>query len=174
MKFACTVRMATPSDVDRVADMHTASWLSAYRGLLPDSYLDNNLAGERRQYWRNKFPTLTEREFVLIAEHDGEMIGFISLLDVPHNGYEALIDNLHVRPDLKGKGVGSILMKEVAERLLQSGRKNVYLFVLKGNDAAGKFYLSRHGQVAETSDAILAGLPIQHTKYVWDDLSDLL
>ena len=44
-----------------IATLHAASWMSAYRGLLSDEYLDNDLEGERKKYWLKKMPTITEQ-----------------------------------------------------------------------------------------------------------------
>ena len=40
MGLVLTVRRATPEDAAGVAGVHVRSWQVAYRGLLPDDYLD--------------------------------------------------------------------------------------------------------------------------------------
>src|SRR5262245_563679 len=96
------IRDAKTSEADAIASLHAASWMTAYRGLLTDEYLDNDLDGERKKYWTQKMPTITGKEFVLVAEQDKQIIGFAAVLDKPEAGFDALVDNLHVRPDLKG------------------------------------------------------------------------
>src|ERR1044071_7204849 len=106
-----TLRPATADDTASIANLHAASWIIAYRGLLSDEYLDNDLAGERIAYWSRKVPSLSEREFIIMATDDHDRAaGFIAVMDHPDAGYSALVDNLHVRPDLKGKGIGKSLM----------------------------------------------------------------
>ena len=43
------IRPIVATDGATVADLHTASWRSAYRGMLRDDYLDGDIATERRQ-----------------------------------------------------------------------------------------------------------------------------
>ena len=170
----CQIRQATEKDSEKIAVLHANSWKKAYRSLLSDSYLDNDLEGERKKYWSDKMSKLSEKEFVLVAENESMAIGFAALLDKPEMGYDALIDNLHVRADMKGQGIGKQLMKAVAERLIQTGRKSVYLFVLKGNDAAEEFYLSRGAKRADASAVEFGGKNVFHTRFVWPTLDDLL
>ena len=41
-----TIRPASVHDVEAIRDVHSASWLAAYRGLVPDEVLERR-AGER-------------------------------------------------------------------------------------------------------------------------------
>jgi len=49
-----TLRAATVDDTALIASMHTRSWASAYRGILPDTYLDRDLQGERVAHWNTR------------------------------------------------------------------------------------------------------------------------
>ena len=100
------IRDVKPSETDVIAELHTISWMSAYRGLLSDEYLDNNLLDERRKHWTEKMTALTKKEFVLVAEQNGVLVGFVAVLDIPEAGFDVLVDNLHVLPELKGLGIG--------------------------------------------------------------------
>jgi len=164
------IRDAKASEVDLIADLHAISWMSAYRGLLSDEYLDNNLQEERRKHWREKMPVLTEKEFVLVAEQNGQIVGFVAVLDKPEAGFDALVDNLHVVPNLKGLGIGGQLLNAVAARLLATGRKSFYLTVLVGNTAAENFYLAKGGRSMGLKTQELGGNMVQATRFVWEQL----
>lgn len=168
------IRQATRDDHSNIGKLHAQSWMSAYRGLLADSYLDNDLPGERTNYWNKKMSLLSPREFVLVAEQGNDLAGFIALIDRPEKEYDAFIDNLHVRPDLKGKGIGRRLMRVAAQELLKTDRKSVYLWVLKGNVAAEAFYKSRGGRPVDTTFGNFGGTIISETRFVWDTLDTLL
>lgn len=163
------IRSSVKSDAKAIATLHTMSWLSTYRGLLSDEYLDNDLQGERELYWNKKLADLTALEFVLVMESGKELLGFVSLLDIPEQGFDAFINNLHVRPDLKGKGLGTKLLSGVARKLLQSGRKSFYLWVLKGNSAAEKFYLARGAKKLDKSRSLFGGFIADETRFGWDE-----
>jgi GNAT superfamily N-acetyltransferase len=164
------IREAGPDDAGPVGGLHAMSWKSAYRGILPDSYLDHNLEGERKKYWAEKLAALSSKEFVLVADTGKEIIGFAALMDKPEKGYDALIDNLHVHPDVKGQGVGGQLMKAVIDRLLETGRKSFYLWVLKGNIAAEAFYKAKGGKPADSGTVLFGGTLVGETRFVWEDI----
>ena len=121
-----TIRDAEANEADAIANLHAVSWMSAYRGLLSDEYLDNDLLGERKKHWAQKMAQLTEKEFVLVAEHNGKRVGFVAVLDKPEAGFDVLVDNLHVLPELKGLGIGGQLLTAAAVRLLNTERKSFY------------------------------------------------
>lgn len=169
-----TIREAGPADAENIGSLHAQSWKTAYRGLLPDSYLDNNLVAERKKYWSEKFPLLSAKEFVLVAENEKGIIGFAAVMDKPDKGYDALLDNLHVQPDIKGQGIGGALLKAVASNLIRTGRKNFYLWVLKGNTPAEKFYKAKGGEPYDHSTAVFGGVVVSETRFVWRRLDALL
>ncbi len=168
------IRHAHTKDYETIGTLHAESWRRTYRGILSDTYLDNNLVSERTAYWAGKLGGLKKNEFVLIAERNGEPVGFIAVMDKPEAGYDALIDNLHVRPDQKGLGTGSLLMRAAATELQCSGRKSVYLWVLKGNTAAEGFYISRGARTLDSGRTDFGGKMVEETRFVWDTLEGLL
>jgi GNAT superfamily N-acetyltransferase len=164
------IRDAKLSEANAIASLHASSWMTAYRGLLTDEYLDNDLEGERKKHWSEKMPAITDKEFVLVAENEGELIGFVAVLDKPEAGFDALVDNLHVRPDMKGRGIGGLLLNAVAARLLDMRRKSFYLFVLKGNISAENFYLAKGGQPMDVMTHEFGGKVVQATRFAWEHL----
>lgn len=56
---------------------------------------------------------------------------------------QAELANLAVRPDLRGKGVGSALLDQVLDRCSDRGAESVFLEVRRSNDAAQDLYRSR-------------------------------
>jgi len=167
------IRDAKLSEAAAIATLHATSWMSAYRGLLSDEYLDNNLEGERKKYWLEIMPTIKDNEFVLVAEQGGELVGFVAVLDQPDAGFDALVDNLHVRPDLKGRGIGSELLRAVGKRLLTTHRNSFYLFVLQGNTSAENFYLKKGGRPMDILTREFGGRVAQATRFAWAQLERL-
>ena len=165
---------ATVSDSAVIGALHAESWRIAYRGLLSDEYLDNDLDGERKKYWARKMVSLKPGEFVLLAEADSVVVGFISIMDVPDAGYSALVDNLHVRPQLKGLGVGGTMMRAAAKRLISDNKFNFYLWVLEGNIPAEKFYLAKFGRPVDRAQSEFGGKMVWATRFVWDNFDNLL
>ena len=71
-----TFRTALPSESARVAELHAASWRSAYRGYLSDAYLDTDIVAERARVWQARFVPPSEVVFnysLLRRGHRGRM-----------------------------------------------------------------------------------------------------
>ena len=146
------LRVATQADAEAIADLHTRSWRSAYRGSFSDAYLDGPIEAERRAFWRERSEHPRAGLWTLVAEdRGGAMLGFVCCLEDHDPHWGSLIDNLHVDPAGKGQGIGRLLMRGAGERLFYAlPRRPVYLFVLQSNQAADAFYRRLGGVAAET------------------------
>ncbi len=136
-----TYRNAQPVDAEPIADLHTRSWQVAYRGILSDDYLDNQIAAERLAVWSDRFTNPADNQRILLAEEAGNLLGFICLFldDDPVRG--TLIDNLHVAPALKSRGIGSGLMRKATRLLMpEATLPGLYLGVYEVNTPAIAFY----------------------------------
>ena len=136
-----SVRTATPQDAAGVADVHVRAWQTAYRGLLPDAYLDGLRAADRMVRYRFEI-TGPDQPSTIVAVDDGVICGFATIGPardgaVPSAG---LLHALYVEPALWRRGVGRLLMAEARARLRQQGFFEGVLWVLVGNDRAQRFY----------------------------------
>src|SRR5262249_19452430 len=86
--------------------------------------------------------TATDAEF-LVAEHDGEVIGY---LHYDSEGAEPELHRIYVDLSRKRGGVGSALMRELHARLAPGD--SYILLVAEANTDARAFY-DRHGLVLE-------------------------
>jgi GNAT superfamily N-acetyltransferase len=134
-------RVATRADAERIAMLHLASWRVAYRGLVPDLYLDSLTLEEQTGTWR---PKLESRDTtVLLAEDDGTLAGFCAV--GPSGDEDAdssvwLIANLHVAPERRGQGIGGPLFDAAVDIARDSGARTLTLWVIDGNWPARRFY----------------------------------
>ena len=136
------IRSAMAGDAEAIAGLHAASWRSAYRGAFSDAYLDGDLLGERRRHWNRQFATGVPEELgVFVAVEEGACVGFICVCLEGGAEWGPLLDNLHVRPDRKGRGIG--------RRLIEAGRAWVrarggfdrwHLWVVETNAPARRVY----------------------------------
>ncbi len=88
---------------------------------------------------------------VLIAEHEGEVIGFASTLRRLHvwSGGDLLaLDDLYVRRDHRDKGVGSRLMSAVAR--LAAGHDLPVVWGVRLDNHAGQRFYARLGATLST------------------------
>jgi len=88
---------------------------------------------------------------VLLAEGEGQIIGLLSYSlrpDLYHAGNSCLIEELIVRQDARGQGVGSTLLSELLSRLTRINCAEVSVAVMPDNQNAIRFY-RRHGLTDE-------------------------
>lgn len=172
-----TLRPMTGADADNVAALHAISWRSAYRGMLPDAYLDNGLDAERQAVWRERLLSpATAPAMGLVAEDAaGQLIGFTYVWLHHDPVWGTFIDNLHVHPDRKGGGIGRQLLQAVARTLGPAHTQPLFLWVLDANEPAKRFYARMGAEFAEQGMAdIFGGAQIPEWRCVWRDPSVLL
>ena len=78
------------------------------------------------------------REIVLVAERDGEPVGFA--IAMRKGAQVGFLDILYVRPDARGSGVAGELVGEVVARRREAGATVLELEVLASNAAARAVY----------------------------------
>jgi GNAT superfamily N-acetyltransferase len=140
------LREARRGDELAVAEVHVRSWQEAYRGLMPDEYLDALDPHDRAAVYTFELddPAAPRTVLAVEASEDGEerILGFTTFHpsrdeDLPAFGEIAA---LYVDPDRYEGGVGRLLMAEARRRLHESGFADGFLWVLDGNDRAASFY----------------------------------
>ena len=111
---------------------------------------------------------------MLLLEDDGDVQGFVSVYWGKEPGIDAYLDNLHVRPGLRGGGIGPQLLAAAVKRLIELGAQSLCLWVFDQNAGAVRFYERLGGKAVEWGFDDFAGANAPHTKIAWDDLPDLL
>lgn len=117
------------------------SWQAAYKGLLPDEYLDSLRADERAS--RYDFATTDPLAPHTIVADDGRMIVGFATIGVSPGGSSRDVGELmalYVDPDSWRTGVGRALIARARAGLRRLGFDNALLWVLEGNERAQRFY----------------------------------
>ncbi len=138
------VRRATPADARAIAEVHVASWQSAYRGLFPDAVLDNLSVAEREQMWQ---PRLAGDAAIWVAGSAGQVSGFVSACpsrdaDAPPPAFGE-IAALYVHPAAWGTGCGRALCQAALAHFAATPAQSVIVWALSGNRSAHHFYQSQ-------------------------------
>ena len=131
------VRMLRASD-DRmeISWVFEESWRFAYRGLLPQAYLDSIPEG----HWADGTDR-ADHETMLLT--DGEKIA--GVVYYGPSRFEAFpgmgeIMAIYLRPAYIGQGGGHQLLSAALEKLREQGYTEAFLWVLEGNERAIRFY----------------------------------
>ncbi|HEX7157893.1 MAG TPA: GNAT family N-acetyltransferase [Edaphobacter sp.] len=135
------IRAAQPGDEMGVADVHVRSWQAAYKGLLPDDYL-NGLRPEQRAQ-RYTFGSHDLRQpFTIVSTEASLITGFATISpardpDIPDHGE---LCALYVAPEWWGCGIGAALVSEARDLLHERGFRSAALWVMANNTRAERFY----------------------------------
>jgi GNAT superfamily N-acetyltransferase len=133
-----TIRTATIDDARALAEVHVASWLAAYRGLVPDDVLDAQSVEARAAQWDEWLRKGETRTLVA-----GGIDGFVTFWETT-----GMIAALYVAPDRGRRGIGGALLGGAHAALHVAGHDQAHLWVFEANAPARAFYAS-HGYVPD-------------------------
>jgi GNAT superfamily N-acetyltransferase len=137
---AVTVRYATVGDAPALGRVHVRAWQAAYRGQMPDDYLDGLRPEERAAGWDRGLRRDRARDPVLVAERDGRVVGFAVVRPAEDPEGAGELSAINVDPDHWGTGAGRELLAAAHEALSRLGYVEAELWVLPGNHRARRFY----------------------------------
>jgi len=167
-------RRAVLSDADDIADLHAESWRLHYRGAYSDEFLDGDVFVERRKVWSQRLPDSPGGTSTIVAVTDSVIAGFVHTVFRSDPQWGALLDNLHVRADMKRRGIGRRLVVEAARSVItDDASRGMYLWVLEQNVAAQGFYRAQGGIDVERvlAGPFPGGGKAWAHRYAWTDAS---
>ena len=165
------LRVAQAADAAAVASLHAASWRDAYRGVLDDAFLDGPLHEAMARHWQERLALPRPAEPVILAVLAGEPAGFVAVL---RDGPSAQVDNLHVRPGLRGAGIGRLLLHEAASRLRRRGCTSAWLSVFARNLDGIRFYRALGGVLGPEEPGETMGQAVLERRCTWPDIGVLI
>ena len=163
------IRPMALADCDRVAEIRVRGWQSAYRGLIPQSYLDGMSVARDAERHRTRFGQGDGSVVNLVAEWDGEVMGWAC-----HGPYrdgevrtaDAELYAVYVDPRRYGTGIGHALLLEILRNRTALGHDRIYLWVLKDNTRARRFYERAGFEADGTEEPFEAdGVPVPEVRY---------
>jgi ribosomal protein S18 acetylase RimI-like enzyme len=136
------VRRATPDDASTLARLLAASWQAAYRGIVPDAYMDR--VDDARWCQRLKDSLSEGSEEMHVAEIASAIVGLVTFgpcRDSDANQeMTGEIRRIYVLPDYWRRGIGRTLCRHAEEALRQGGYRTCVLWVLASNVRGRRFY----------------------------------
>ncbi len=136
-----SIRVATLGDVAEIAEVHVATWQSAYKGLLPDKLLQNLSVENRKRSWQrilNNSPSVP-----IVAEIENQVVGFSNFGASRDSDAAPTVGEIYAIYLLAaywGQGIGKALMQTSLRQLATGGFDSTTLWVLKSNQRTIDFY----------------------------------
>ncbi|MEM8818889.1 MAG: GNAT family N-acetyltransferase, partial [Pseudomonadota bacterium] len=164
------IRPAVAADAPVVARIHGDAYDHTY-GLTGDDLAEAR--AERAARWPRILGGETPPATVLVAVVAEEVVAFAASHPVRDDWNWEKLASLYATPAFHGTGIATLLMRELADRLMAVGRRRLRGSVLAENHRARAFY-ARLGaeEVREEPDA-LAGRPVTNIVLEWPRLADL-
>jgi GNAT superfamily N-acetyltransferase len=139
------IRRARIGDAAQIGLVHVRSWQGAYRGLLPQEYLDGLDPAQRAGGWgRILAADAGPRSGVVVADGDGSLLGFAAFGPARDEdqdpGQTGEVMAIYVLPGAWGQGWGRQLMAAAVTGLAGAGFGRAVLWVLDANQRARRFY----------------------------------
>lgn len=169
------VRPARLEDATVLAQVHVAAWRAAYRGVMPDAFLDGLDVGRWAERWRQtlagtRAPEHTPETVLVVELEGGPPAGFAMTgrERAPSSSSEARGElwAINITPEAWGRGLGRLLLTAAERTLADAGHREAMLWVVAANERARRFYdqAGWHADGAEKRDTGL-GFEIHEVRY---------
>lgn len=165
------VRVARPEDARAVAAVRVETWRSAYRGILPDGYLDGLRADDMAGRFRGAIAGGGPEEYFFVAEEGGRVVGFV--ICGPERGgigrHAGDVYAIYVLPAFQRRGTGHLLMKAAMARLGGLGYTSMLLWT-PVDSAYSRFYERLGGARLGRKTCDIGGTPVDLVAFGWQEL----
>jgi ribosomal protein S18 acetylase RimI-like enzyme len=161
-------RPATDEDLDGIAAVRILTWQDAYRGIMPQDYLDGLTPSREADRLRRRVLGPGNS----VAELDGAIVGWSAVgpyrddeVPAPRPGCGEIVA-IYVLPGHQGAGIGRALMTHALDRLGEL--RPALLWVARDNTPARRFY-ERYGFRTDgaTQTFAVGGMEVPEVRYCY-------
>jgi len=156
------VRAAQAADVPAIARIHVDAWRAAYRGHMPDAYLDRLDVDQRARMWSGALSRPAPARLVVT-----DPLTAFCFYGPSREDDQAEIYALYVHPDHWRQGGGRMLCARAEQDARERECASIALWALQSNQEARRFY-ERVGYAAdgtERENTRLTGFPVHEMRY---------
>lgn len=146
-----SIRRAALEDISQIADVHAASWLHAYRGIIPGRELERMVRHRSGRWWK---AAIQRGGGLLVVDFDDVVVGYVSFgrcRDASAR-YTGEIFELYLMPEFQGLGFGRRLFRGAQAYLASRGFPTLIVWALSDNHTATDFYTSLGGKPVKTAN----------------------
>jgi len=163
-----SIRAATVEDAGAISHVHVESWRAAYEGIVPEAYLTSLSEEEHVPMWRNWLSLGTQ---AFVAAMDGEVVGFVCGGQIRESvqDYDAELFTIYLLPQAQGHGLGSALLKTLADALHAQGFKSMVAWVLLDNSSSA-FYRKTGALPVSQKETQIGSVMLPVIAFGWPDL----
>ena len=126
---------------EKIAHVHIKTWQHAYKGIVPQSFLDSMTEENRAEKY--KFENELEKgHFFFAVKIDNYIAGFLYLCRCRDDDSKDAgeIGGIYLLPEYQHKGYGAKMMEYAIDFLRDKGHNTIKIWVLEQNEKAISFY----------------------------------
>lgn len=156
------IREANQLDLEEISKIHVDAWKFNYKGIIPDTFLNELSYNIQRKKWEKRLLTENkESEKMFVLEVDKEIKGFISgtILDEKNGS----INTIYFSPQYQRKGYGTKLFNYMRKKM---NCENIEVWCLEENKCR-KFYDKLGGVVKKRTSVNIGGKIIEELQYIF-------
>jgi ribosomal protein S18 acetylase RimI-like enzyme len=167
------IRVAKVEDLALIAKIRIDNWRITYKGLLPQSFLDDLDYEKETQSWHTFSQMERHHVFVAIDENESIM-GFVGIRPFDSEMTIGEIHALHTSEEFRGKGAGKALIYHSAKLFKSQNIKEMRLWVIVGNDNATAIYEHLGAETYIERVDIINSTDVPEIGMKWNDLNVIL
>jgi len=169
------IRKAEISDASEIATVHIGSWLTTYRGIMPDEKLDSLNHDSCTKKWEGNIQRSFEgKEILLVAESDKKIVGFCggSPNDDPNTKkkYQDDLRMIYFLKEYQKQGIGRKLVSEYVKILKSMNINSMIIWVLEENDS--KCFYEKLGGKIVAEKILNFGKELKAVGYGWVNINN--
>jgi L-amino acid N-acyltransferase YncA len=164
------IREGLVSDVSGISKVHVDCWRTTYQEILPEQTLKSLDYKVQEDKWNNRiFNNGKSDEFIYIAEHHGEIVGFASgsAGEGPNRG---ILFTIYILEVCQHQNIGSKLFVSIIKRLISAGIKEMIVWVFDENPSKA-FYEKMGGRLYKQQQVNIGGKNLLEVSYLWNDIN---
>jgi ribosomal protein S18 acetylase RimI-like enzyme len=168
------IRKAKNSDLNGIIRVNVETWKTAYKGVVPDNYIQGFIIRSQDERWQKQLDHMIEDYIFFVAETDkSEIVGFAigGLERSNHPNYEGELMGIYILKEYQRQGIGKALTRKIVEELIKMKVTNMLVWVLENNPYRA-FYDNLKGKVIDKKEHETLKLPV--IAYGYDDLTELM
>jgi len=149
------VRPARAGDAAELAEVYAAAWREAYSGIIPALTLERMIVRRSAGWWRD----VLGRRSILVLDVGGKVAGYSTFAAMHSRARAGAAEGqeLYLRPEYQGIGLGIRLFSAVLRRIRSRGYARVLVRALADNERANGFYIRHGGKLVARTDETLGG-----------------
>ena len=164
---AINIRRAKLGDARMLAQVFDTAWREAYHGIIPGVALERFIAKRGPDVWRAMIGR--GRGLAVMEAADG-IVAYAAYGRARDRSLraEGEIDEIYLRPEYQGLGLGGRLFRAVRNDLFDHGLTRIGVWVLAANTRACAFYEGRGGRPGAEAVERVSGACLPKIGYVFD------